>query len=68
MLPGTRQIRLMLSALENAARIVHMNVLAQCTCEHDNYEKALDGIAVSPSMVCCNGTHKIHIVGDNDAW
>lgn len=67
-LPGTRQIRLMLNALENTARIVHMDVLAQYTCGHGNNERALDGIAVSPSMVCCNGTHRIHIVGDNDAW
>lgn len=66
-LPRTSQIMLMLNALESTARIVHMNMLAQYSCEQGICEKALDEIVVSPYMVCCNGTHKINIVGETYA-
>ena len=59
--PNTRQIRLMLGSLEETARIAHMNVTAQYTCNRNEYTMALDQVEKNPFMLCCNGTHTIYI-------
>lgn len=60
-LPNTRQIRLMLGSLEDTARIVHMNVVAQYSYDQHDYTVGLDRVEKSPFMICCNGTHHVHI-------
>lgn len=61
MLPGTRQIRLMLGSLEDTARIAYMNVTAQYTYEQRDYTMGLDSVEKNPFMLCCNGTHNVYI-------
>lgn len=61
MLPGTRQIRLMLGSLEDTARIAYMNVTAQYTYEQSDYTMGLDRVEKNPFMICCNGTHHVYI-------
>lgn len=61
MLPNTRQIRLMLGSLEDTARIAHMNVTAQYTCNRNEYIMSLDHVEKNPFMLCCNGTHNVYI-------
>lgn len=60
-LPNTRQIRLMLGSLEDTVRIVHMNVVAQYSYDQHDYTVGLDRVEKSPFMICCNGTHHVHI-------
>ncbi len=60
-LPNTRQIRLMLGGLEDTARIVHMNVVAQYTYNRHEYTMGLDRVEKNPFMLCCNGRHNVHI-------
>lgn len=69
MLPGTRQIRLMLGSLEDTARIAYMNVTAQYTYEQRDYTMGLDRVEKNPFMLCCNGTHHVSInsTGTGDA-
>lgn len=66
-LPEPGQIRLMLNALEDTARIEHVNVLAQYSYGQHSYEIGFDQVEVNPFMVCCNGTHHVTIMGDLDA-
>lgn len=61
MLPGARQIRLMLGSLEDTVRIAHMNVTAQYTLNQRDYTMGLDRVERNPFMICCNGTHNIYI-------
>lgn len=63
-LPEPRQIRLMLNALEDTARIEHVHISAQYTCGQYSYETGLDQVEVHPFMVCCNGMHHVTIMGD----
>lgn len=58
---SVRQIRLMLSTLEDTADIVHMNVFAEYTFQHSHYRMSLDRIKENPFMICCNGRHNIYI-------
>lgn len=69
MLPGTRQIRLMLGSLEDTARIAYMNVTAQYIYEQRDYTMGLDRVEKNPFMLCCNGTHHVSInsTGTGDA-
>lgn len=60
-LPGTRQIRLMLGSLEDTARIAYMNVTAQYNFEQCDHTMGLDRVEKNPFMLCCNGTHNVYI-------
>lgn len=66
-LPGVKQIRLMLGALEHTARVVHMDVLAQYFDGQRLLEKELDEVVASPFMICCSGTHRVYIAGETYA-
>lgn len=63
-LPESRQIRLMLNALEDTARMEHVHLLAQYSYRQHFYEIGLDQVEVHPFMVCCNGTHHVTIMED----
>lgn len=65
-LPRTGQIRLMLNTLTDAARIVHMNVLAEYVEGTHTFVEELDKVVANPFMICTNGTHKIYTGGQKD--
>jgi hypothetical protein len=62
-LPGTKQIRLMLSTLEGIATIENINIMASYTQNRKRYEISIDRIDKNPFMICCNGVHNIYING-----
>ena len=65
-LPRTGQIRLMLNTLTDAAKIVHMNILAEYVEGTHTFVEELDKVVANPFMICTNGTHKIYTGGQKD--
>lgn len=60
-LPKEKQIRLMLSTLEDKAYISHYTIVAAYYDETGMHETEVDQLMDNPFMVCCNGEHQIHI-------
>ena len=60
-IPGEKQIRRMLSTLEDTAYIAHYTIAASYTDETGFHETDVEQLLNNPFMICCNGEHQIHI-------
>ena len=61
-LPGKNQIAMQLTALKKEAVINKMVVTAAYVDHRGRHEVDLDELLVTPFMICCNGTHRVHVM------
>lgn len=65
-LPREKQLRMMLGALENRARIERYAVHAAYSDSLGRHETQLDRMKENPYAVCCNGKHHIYLTAGGE--
>ena len=61
-IPGKNQIAMQLTAVKREAVIKKMVVTAAYVDHTGYHEVDLEELKVTPFMVCCNGTHRVHVM------